>query len=333
MQNELKIPFSPVTGKDWIQKVMDDIKGKKSMEDFIRKYEELELDLFVTASNSKQTLLPLDRLFSETLSGIYLNISDDNKDQQNIIRFLEKGANALFLQVKKVIKPEVLFANIHLDYIFVCMVVNDTSQSNLITEYIEKKYKNSSLDFFIICKDKVVFPDKTITTEIQMNKGMLDSMATALNQLYYEILAEKPFRGLIQLVLGKDMLLSISAVRAFRILWENLVSYAGFEGDIPPVIICRPDTSCMSDDANQSLIELSYMTLSGILGNTDICLSDFPQGHSHDEYLSKAFLVQQIFREEGRLFQVKDPVAGSFFIEQATQKIAENVWEKFLSGR
>ncbi|MBK6782868.1 MAG: hypothetical protein IPG79_03250 [Saprospiraceae bacterium] len=43
-------------------------------------------------------------------------------------------------------------------------------------------------------------------------------------------------------------------------------------------------------------------------------------------------MMQHVFIEEGKLDTIKDPLAGSYIIEQITHKIVEQVWQKYLEG-
>ena len=119
-------------------------------------------------------------------------------------------------------------------------------------------------------------------------------------------------------------------MRAIRILWENLVAKQGFEGDIPAILTVRPEESELSSDPNQCLIEMSYLTLSALIGNVDV----FYGIHSSQEtnHLLNVLMMQHVFIEEGKLDTIKDPLAGSYMVEQITHKIVEQVWQKYLEG-
>lgn len=327
MSEELKLPFSPASKLHWLDKIREDLKGKKSPEDFLVETEGIVTDPFVTDEETDQTILPLDRMMDTLAEGIFLEISDAENDRKRLLRFLEKGASAACLHLTKEIDPHVLLEGVHLDYIFTIILGNDQATVKNFIDYVELKYPEKGLNTFICSDHAAVYPARTLFFNIDLSHDVTGNLTRALTKAKPAIISDKPDRCIFQCMLGKNFLWSVAAIRALRILWENIVSDAGFEGDIPAIVACQPSVHDLSADPNQILIELSYITLAANLGNADIFYTDFPDSDKDDVYRQRAFLIQSVFREEGRLSLVKDPVAGSYYIEQLTKKIAEKVWE------
>lgn len=327
MSEELRLPFSPATKQEWLDKIREDLKGKKSPEEFLVETEGILIDPFVTGEESNHAILPLDRMMETLSEGVYFNISHAENDRKRLLRFLETGASSIFLHLTKDIDPAVLLDGVHLDYIFTFIHTDSRETARQFIKYVELTYPDKGLNIFICVNHVAVFPEKTLFFDINISQDITGSLTRVLQQVKPAILADKPDRCIFHCTIGKNFLWSVSALRALRILWENIVSDAGFEGDIPAIVACLPANNELSSDHNQALIELSYSTLAANLGNADIFYTDFPGPDPHDIYKLRAFLIQQVFREEGKLPLVKDPVAGSFYVEQVTRKIAEKVWE------
>ena len=327
MSEELTLPFSPATKQNWLDKIKEDLKGKKSPEEFLIETEGILIDPFVTEEESNPALLPLDRMMETLSEGVYFRISDAESDRTRLLRFLESGGSSIFLHLIKEIDPAALLDGVHLDYIFTIIHTDSQESARQFIKYVELTYPDKGLNTFICVNHVAVFPEKTLFFEINISQDITGSLTRALQLAKPTILSDKPARCIFHCTIGKNFLWSVSALRALRVLWENIVSEAGFEGDIPAIVACLPANNELSSDPNQALIELSYNTLAANLGNADIFYTDFPGSDPNDIYRHRAFLIQQVFREEGKLSLVKDPVAGSFYVEQVTRKIAEKVWE------
>ncbi|MBK8622084.1 MAG: hypothetical protein IPN79_10025 [Saprospiraceae bacterium] len=331
VQNEIPAINFPIADKEaWIQKIVSDMKGNKGPEDFMVETEGLVLDPFQTINEVKENYLPLDRIFDEAKTGIFFEITNALEDNKTILSFLEKGASCLYLDINKAVDPAILFFNIHLEYLFVCIRTNDINVSNSFHKYADTAFEDKSLQVYILLNGKCNYPSKTEVYDVDMSMTVIKTFIQVLKKAEIDIKRERPLRCIFIFELGKNFLFTVAALRAFRVLWENLISELGFEGDIPLVIGVLPKVEVLSEDSNQALTEWTYMALSGFLGNTDMSFSLAKAEKTGHNYSKTAFLAQQILLEEGKVGHVKDPLAGSLFIEQATQKIASQVWENLF---
>lgn len=325
MENKLfDLPFSAASQKDWLDKVVSDMKGKKSWEDFMVNIDGITINPFSTTSHN---LPPLDRYFDHILPGAALKITDGKSGNKSVLALLNKGAESLCLEILDSVSPEELCENIHLDYLFSLFLITDKTTADNFSEFIEKTYVEKGVKAFIICQGEVVYPKQTLFLSIDISTHSIEPLKEALLYAEDQILHNKPLRCITRFSLGKNFLLTIATLRSFRILWENLLVKTGFEEDIPLIVSTVPKEQILSADPNQALIETSYCLLSAVLGNTDISFSAVLPGND-ELYNKRAFLIHQIFKEEGKLYSVKDPAAGSYFLEETTQKIAEKVWDK-----
>lgn len=322
-EKSFELPFPPANLQEWLDKVDQDMKGKKSWQDFMIKWEGLDLSPFYNSAGEE---MPLDRLFPQLLMGAKISVEKDAIDNSRILTFLEKGAEALFLKINDSINPEILLSDIHLDYIFSLIEVKEKETALKIVHYVESEYEDKSIQSFVIHDDTVLYPKQTLYIPVNISQNSVEALVSILRKAERAILAEKPLRCIVHFSIGKDLLMTIATLRAFRILWDNLLFKTGFEEDIPLIIMTSVETTLLSQNPNQALIESSYIILSSFLGNTDISLSS-PLPGANPAYDQRAFMIHQIYKEEGKLLVVKDPVAGSYFIEQATRQIAEKTWK------
>ena len=321
-EKSFELPFDPVHPQEWLDKVDQDMKGKKTWRDFLAQWEGLELNPFYS---SAEVEMPLDRLFTQILSGSKISMEVGDKDNSRILSFLEKGAEALYLKLNAIDNPENLLTGIHLDYIFSFIETKELEPASKIASYLESEYEDKSIQSFVLHDNNVIYPKQTLYLPVDVSQKTIETLVNVLRNAENAILTEKPLRCIVHFSIGKDFLMTIATLRAFRILWENLLVKIGFEEDIPLIIMASPEDTLLSQNPNQALIESSYLILSSILGNVDISFSS-PVPGQDTAYDLRAFMIHQIYKEEGKLFTVKDPVAGSYFIEQATRQIAEKAW-------
>ncbi|MCB1160314.1 MAG: methylmalonyl-CoA mutase, partial [Leptospiraceae bacterium] len=125
----------------------------------------------------------------------------------------------------------------------------------------------------------------------------------------------------------------IAKFRAFRLLWANILSAYGIKGALPVFIQAR------TSEWNKTLYDPHVNILRGtteamsaaIAGCDSISVSHFDSVYSHgDEFsLRIARNTQHLLKHESYLNRVKDPSAGSYYIENLTDKLAESAWKVF----
>src|SRR5690606_37744667 len=96
------------------------------------------------------------------IPGARVNIQDEKDGNTQVIRLLEKGAEALYFEIYSKVNPGVLCENIHLDYIFSIFQIPDMGQAQHYAEYLEKTYDKAGIKAFVVSGEEVVFPQKTL---------------------------------------------------------------------------------------------------------------------------------------------------------------------------
>ncbi len=134
------------------------------------------------------------------------------------------------------------------------------------------------------------------------------------------------------LATGKNYFVEIAKIRALKHLWANILSaYNLSNADMPP-IASRLAPASQTDDPHSNMIQAATQAMSAIIGGADrltVIPSDAFQGEPTAFSRRIARNVQHLLKMESRLDWVKDPAAGSYFIEDLTLQLAAAAWRKF----
>lgn len=126
-----------------------------------------------------------------------------------------------------------------------------------------------------------------------------------------------------------NYLYEISLGRAQRIVWRNILQAFEIDNPAPPLFIST--LPVMKNGLHDHfLIEATAKTLSAVLGGADIIYLEFdeiaevmrPENLSH---------IHNILNLESGIGEIIDPVAGSFYVDDLTTKLAQQIWSKLKS--
>lgn len=133
--------------------------------------------------------------------------------------------------------------------------------------------------------------------------------------------------------LSTDYFVEIAKLRALRILWNNILSGFGVLEPAPLEIIAH--TAPESQDENQytNMIRAGTQAMSAVLGGADrlyLLPANAAQPEGSDPFTRRiARNVHHLLHLEAHLGVVTDPAAGSWYIENLTNLLAEKAWERF----
>lgn len=133
---------------------------------------------------------------------------------------------------------------------------------------------------------------------------------------------------------GREYLLEIAKLRAFRELWPYFLNEIGLKPskDVAFVSACSSDRHFSASDPHGNLLRLTTMAMSSILGGAqNVMLSQHHLKKTHRKEHHLPLNILHLLRFEGRLDKLNDPLAGSYSIESLTQQIAELGWKAFQS--
>lgn len=143
--------------------------------------------------------------------------------------------------------------------------------------------------------------------------------------------------GIMQfsIAVGPDYFLEIARIRAFKILWLNILKAWNAPLKYPPVAAYfRPDA--YTDELYTNMIRATTMAMSAALGGADrLTVRPYDAGRETKAAYPQAFSrriarnVQHLLKLESGFDRIADPAAGSYYIEKLTRQLAEKVWEEF----
>ena len=136
--------------------------------------------------------------------------------------------------------------------------------------------------------------------------------------------------------IGSNYFMEIARLRAARLLWAKIVEQYKPANESSMQMHIHSNTSAWNKtlfDPYVNLLRTTTESMSAILGGTQ-SLSVLPFDTFYkdsDEFSNRLARNQQIIlKEEVYLDKVIDPAAGSYYIENLTQLIAEAAWKIFL---
>jgi methylmalonyl-CoA mutase len=135
---------------------------------------------------------------------------------------------------------------------------------------------------------------------------------------------------------GSSYFQEIAKLRAARLLWSTVLN--GFdpgkgEGARMDIHSVTSKWNKRSDNPYMNMLRTQTEAMSAILGGADSITAEpfdvvFRQPDEFSERIARN--QQLILKEEAYFDKVADPAAGSYYIENLTQLIAENCWKLFV---
>ena len=135
------------------------------------------------------------------------------------------------------------------------------------------------------------------------------------------------------IAIGRSYFVEIAKVRALKILWANILN-AHSNRPEAPFIVAHISKDSQDDQVNTNMIRASTQAMAAVIGGVKmlyILPSDYKTTMSSSSFHRRISRnVQHLLKMESHLHKVLDPGAGSYYIEQLTNKFAEQAWEKFV---
>lgn len=129
--------------------------------------------------------------------------------------------------------------------------------------------------------------------------------------------------------IGVSYFVEIAKIRAFKILWGNVLSAYNIE-PTPPLIFASTTSETFVEDAHTNKIRTTTQAMSAVIGGADMLTLQPTEDSDFGRRIARN--VQHLLCMESYLDKVVDPSAGSYYIETLTDKIAKAVWTRFTKG-
>ncbi len=135
---------------------------------------------------------------------------------------------------------------------------------------------------------------------------------------------------------GSSYFMEIAKVRAARLLWANIVNaYGPKKAEITKMYIHSTTSNWNKSiyDPYVNLLRTTTESMSSIIGGADSMLvNGFDSVYEEPTEFSERIARNQqlLLKEESHFDKIVDPAAGSYYLENLTNSIAEEAWKIFL---
>lgn len=365
--------FPPVSKSAWLERISKDLKGKPLEDLYWHLNPAITVDPFGHADDQPTPPAPLSAGSMNWVIGeeILAEAADANAWALEALQF---GAEALCFRLESQAALEAALAGIHLDFIelhFAGSALQATPGA--VLALLEKKSAETgvpparlrgALAFDplslagvrdwryltdLIAHAQAYLPGfRLIGIEGDRHWNGAAAVATELAALlkrgnqYLEALTA---RGLspadvaaqihFDLAIGPAYFVEIAKLRAFRLLWMNLLQSWGAPLQEPTLAVhFHPQT--YTPDLYTNMIRATTMAMSAVLGGAGrLTVRPCDEGWGHEAPQGRAFArriarnVQHLLKMESFLHETQDPASGSYYIETLTQQIAAEAWKVF----
>jgi methylmalonyl-CoA mutase len=358
MKTELFNEFTPVTSKQWKQKIQFDLNGADYNDTLVWKTnEDISVKPFYHAEdieNLPETVIsnPSQWHICET---IY--VADVVKSNHVALKAIKKGADSIkFIIPSPSVSIEALLENIdttiipvHLDLQFLSeeFIIAVKAGIHIHTDIIGNLARNgnwfTTLNNDFIQFENIVTSTKTfsIDASLYQNAGanMVQQLAYALahaneylNRLdSSEDTVKQNTTCIFNISIGSNHFFEIAKLRALRILWTTLSTEYKFNTNCH-IYTTPTKRNKTLYDYNTNMLRTTTECMSAILGGSDtIC--NLPHDaiyHKTNEFGNRIARNQLlILKHESYFDKVNNPADGAYYIETITNQLAEKALELF----
>jgi methylmalonyl-CoA mutase len=372
MAHIISTDFPPVSKAEWLERITKDLKDKSLSDLYWSLPEGIRVDPFGHADDFGE---PIQAVFDGPLQWEIcesVTIADPVLANRQILEALEGGVEGLALNWTFVPDADALaavFEGVFMDFVglhFEGAVVGNPafflSQVALLTKqkgqnvnalngtiaYDPAQHENPDWRYLIDFLDYVRsewpnFRGIQIKSELQGADTVseLKQLLQAGN-FYVEKMTQRGADAAkvaaqmhFEITVGKSYFLEMAKIRAFKLLWANVLKAWGVSPSYPQVsAVFKPGV--YADDLYTNMIRATTMAMSSVLGGADrLTVLPYDAGRETHSSYPVAFgrriarNVQHLLKMETYLTEATDPMAGSYYLEKLTQQLCDKAWIAF----
>jgi methylmalonyl-CoA mutase len=135
--------------------------------------------------------------------------------------------------------------------------------------------------------------------------------------------------------IGKSYFLEIAKLRAFRLLWLQILKAWKVPLDLPKIHVTFAEEAYNEADFT-NMVRATSMAMSAVIGGADgLTVRSYAEGFEDKTEYPEDFgrriarNVQHLLKMESGFEQIGDVAAGSYYIETLTNQLATKAWEAF----
>ena len=341
---QLFTDFPSISKATWLEKVEKDLKGKPLAELEWQLEENIRLAPFYTTADDKKR--GGFQAGNDWEVGEDIVVTDEVAANKTLLHALAHGVNAPRLVLEKNCDWAKLLAGVHIDIIalHVCDKANNvTAFENYVKgRELSGSYQKTDMSIADVLRLNTTFPKlRTYTTSAEFDVETTSYLANLIHTAKTFLEATLDAGGSakqanaalqFQLSVGRQYFVAIASIRALKLLWTNILKAYQVETDTLPPIDVHIAPSAYDGEIYTNMIRASSIGLSAVVAGASR-LTILPSNalkEDASEFTSRiARNVQHLMKMESYLDHVGDPAAGSYYIEQLTDRLAEEAWAKF----
>lgn len=288
------------------------------------------------------------KAIKEGMNGVLFEVDSTDK-VQDLMQGLDPEINVISFAVEN---PDPSFGQELLDFYNSSRCAKEQVRGYLETPSIgryltEGSLKESTLD--ALANSTLLFSDyPSFRTLVISGREYLDSGANQVQEIAFTLnsvvhmveemkkrnLPEATIFNNLELILGigTEYFVEIGKFRAFNSLVHLIAEKYGVDNPAYEMMTRSSIWSKSVMDSHTNMLRATTESMSALLGNSqaiEIDPYDSEIGGSKDFSKRIAGNITTILKEESYFGKVKNPVDGSYYIEQLTEKLAENALELF----
>jgi len=301
--------FPKVTKAEWLAKVEKDLKGKPLAGlDF-----EVEGQPVTPFWNGEDLPARPDAISNKPGWRIgqvfeFRGVEETNKD---ILKALNRGVNAIYIQKagNSLLKPDLI----------------DGILKDVLLDLVEVYYDEDGIPRDKDCEHSFGAPFHELKDAVVVSGH--DLFLGYLRFKNPDFKSEGSFTPVFHFLISDDFYSSIAHLRAMRLCWKRLCEVVGEKKE------CRLVAHVYLNDVKDehtNKIAATSRTISAVLGGADTIFAYPSDGVDGTDFTNRiAVNVHHLLQYESHFDQVADPVAGSYFLENLTDRFAEIIWTSF----
>ncbi len=367
--------FSPVSKAQWLERIAKDLKGKPLDELYWQLNEDIRIDPFGHPDDQPNPPQPLTEAPANWVINEDVQEADPRAANRQALEALAFGAEGLCFSVSQLEHLPALLEGIYLDYIelFFCGKAVETAPAAFLNAVAEAARRQGiALDRL---RGALLYDPATTTADwrylgelmryaqtdfpgyrtLSVQSDMpYEEPAQAVQNLvhllrrgneYLRVGAERGIdpaltasQMLFRIQVGKSYYVEIARLRAFRLLWLNVLN----AWQLPlayPVLDVRFAPAAYTDELYTNMVRATTMAMSAVLGGANILtVRPYDAGREHQAQYPQTFSrriarnVQHLLKLESGFAELADPAAGSYFLEKLTIQFAGTAWKHFTTS-
>jgi len=332
--------FRPNSKEEWKAKAIADLKGK-TIESLATNFDKnINVDTYYSKEDVKglDDLLKYNNLLAHksTLDGEprdwinyqKINVEDDLEANKLALNALNLGANGLIFNLNGITNYAVLLKKIHLESCAISFEGDDDT-TNYLT-FAQKHFDIAKLTgYWSSAKHTNINGLRNYI--FSANQKSVVEQLTSITQEVLEFItgnSKVDFinKSLIQIELGTNYFLEIAKLRALRIVLTEALSIKGVEINPAQLEIMAVSSNWENPELgpHENILKGTTAAMAAIIGGCNAIYAE-PENSAEVINTRTSRNISTILKEESFLNKEVDPAAGSYYIENLTYSIVQEV--------